>query len=246
MPQINENILRILSALEISGTNVTITEQLDRKIYQQVNDILERLGGKWDRKVKAHVFEADPTEKIEAVINSGQIEPKIKTGYFPTPEKVVRQMIQLLELQPEHTLCEPSAGQGHILDLLPKTNKIRIGEILEDNRRILNLKGYSVTFTDFLKDACKSDRIIQNPPFERQQDIFHALHAIDCLNPGGILVSVMSSGVLFRNNKKTQKFREDVLNYAEVISLPEGSFKESGTMVNTILVKYRKIGGLKI
>ncbi|MFA4870891.1 MAG: N-6 DNA methylase [Pedobacter sp.] len=242
MSEIQQDILAVLSTLEIDGNNVRITEQLDRKLYLAVNQVLERIGGKWNKKVKAHVFSIDPVSRLEAVINSGQFDPKIKTGYFPTPEKIVRQMIELLDIQPGNSVVEPSAGQGHILDLLPNNinYSIKIGEILAENRGLLNLKKYTVDFVDFLTEQAEYDRIIQNPPFERQQDVDHVNHAINCLNPDGILVSVMSAGVLFRNNKKTQQFRDDVLNYAEVIKLPEGSFKESGTMVNAIIIKYTK------
>jgi len=242
MQQINQDVLAVLSTVEITGTNVKITEQLDRKLYQQVNEVLERIGGKWNKKAKAHIFNSNPTEKLEAVINSGMLELKIKTGYFPTPEKVVKQMISLLEFQRGDIVLEPSSGQGHIADQIPRESLIMC-EILSENRAVLIAKGYQQNLIgdDFLKTHIAGvNKICMNPPFELQNDILHVTHALDCLNPGGILVSVMSSSVLFRNNKKTQKFREDILSYAEVIPLPEGSFKESGTMVNTILVKIRK------
>ncbi len=241
MSQIGTDVLRVLRAVEIEGSNVRITEQLDRKLYQAVNEVLERIGGKWNRKAKAHVFSVEPGARLEAVINSGQLDPKIKTGYFPTPEKVVRQMIQLLELHPNDTILEPSAGQGGIADYL-KGHDLLLIEKLPGNRQILKQKGYFVSdCDDFLQYRIIGfSKIIMNPPFENQADVEHVTHALSLLKTGGILVSVMSAGVLFRNNKKTQKFREDILNYAEVIPLPEGSFKESGTMVNTILVKIRK------
>ena len=240
MSGISNDILAVLSTVEISGHNVKIVDQLDRMLYLAVNDVLVRIGGKWNRKAKAHVFSVEPAARLEAVMNSGQLDPKIKTGYFPTPEIIVKQMIELLELQQGNTTLEPSAGQGHIADFLPKDNLI-VGEILPENRHVLQEKGYAIAIEDFLKsEGMKVDRIIMNPPFEKQADIEHIMKAISCLNNGGILVSVMSSGVLFRNNKKTQQFRDDVLDYAEIIPLPEGSFKESGTMVNTILVKIRK------
>ena len=241
MDSINTDVLAVLSTVEIAENNVKITEQLDRKLYLSVNQVLERIGGKWNRKEKAHVFDSSPTERLEVVINSGMLDSKIKTGYFPTPPEVVEIMIELLELQTDDVILEPSAGQGHIADYLPK-DKLLLGEILPENRQILKEKGYdNIAFTDFLKyEFTGVNKIIMNPPFERQADIDHVLHAYKYLNKDGILVSVMSSGVLFRNNLKTKKFREEMLNNAHIVRLPEKSFKSSGTNVNAILIKIRK------
>ena len=75
-----------------------------------------------------------------------------------------------------------------------------------------------------------------------QQDIDHVTTAFNLLADGGVLVAIMSSGVMFRENKKTVAFRESILNnYADVIeNNPDGSFKESGTMVNTVMVRLVK------
>lgn len=117
-----------------------------------------------------------------------------------------------------------------------------LGEILPENRLILKEKGYKdILFSDFLKyEFTGVNKIIMNPPFEKQGDIDHVLHAYKYLNKEGILVSIMSSGVLFRNNLKTKKFREELLSNAYVMKLPEKSFKLSGTNVNVILIKIRK------
>ena len=105
-------------------------------------------------------------------------------------------------------------------------------------------KGYDVYYRDFLDVDSKdiaADRIVMNPPFTKQQDIDHVYKAYDCLNPDGVLVSVMSVSHTFRTNEKSKVFREFLeQTNAEVEILPEGTFKESGTMVNTCIVKIKK------
>jgi 16S rRNA G1207 methylase RsmC len=98
---------------------------------------------------------------------------------------------------------------------------------------------YRVIGSDFLSIEPRQDydRVVMNPPFENQQDIDHVLHALEFLRPGGRLVSIMSAGVLFRQNKKTVEFREMI---DEITALPEGSFKLSGTNVNTSMVVINK------
>jgi len=76
-----------------------------------------------------------------------------------------------------------------------------------------------------------------NPHFEKRQDVKHALRAFGMLKPGGKLVSVMSAGVTFRDDALGREFREFVDGHnGRIMPLPEGSFKESGTGANTVIV----------
>jgi predicted RNA methylase len=253
--QISQNVRTILSTLEINGNDVRITGQLDRKLYLAVNKVLERIGGKWNKKAKAHVFDVDPTNRLEVVIESGMLDPKVKTGYFPTPLEIADRMIELADMDAKRFILEPSAGQGHIADRI--CTKLGIHpydvytcELLPENKAILEEKGYYVR-GDFIEFAQKRgaegsgwtfDRIIMNPPFERQADIDHVTAAFGLLAPRGILVAIMGAGVTFRENRKTVEFREGImephgtyLNY-----LPTGTFKESNTMVSTIMLRLEK------
>jgi len=261
MTTIAEDVLTVLSTLEISGNNVTITGQLDRKLYLAVNKVLDRIGGKWNRKAKAHVFDSDPTDRLNNVIECGELDPKVKTGYFPTPSAVVDQMIDLAKFEHYHSILEPSAGQGHIVDriieriierLMSKDAStipdVWICENLPENVHILKEKGYVVRgeFFDFangcMECGAKFDRIIMNPPFERQADIDHVTTAFGLLAPGGILVTIMSAGMTFRENKKTTEFREEIMEpYGTYLEhLPADAFKESGTGVHTIMLRLER------
>jgi predicted RNA methylase len=252
---IENDVLTVLSTLNIDGKNVTITGQLNRKLYLAVNKVLEQIGGKWNRKAKAHVFDGDPTDRVNNVIECGELDPEVKTGYFPTPSEIVDKMIELADLEKQHFILEPSAGQGHIADRI--CAKLRINpydiytcELLPENRAILEEKGYYVR-GDFIEFAHKRgaegngwvfDRILMNPPFERQADIEHVTIAFDLLAPSGILVAIMSAGVTFRENKKTVEFRENIFepHCTHVEHLPSGAFKESGTMVKTIMIRLER------
>ena len=102
---IAEDVLRVLSTCEIEDNNVQITAgQLDRKLYLAVNKVLDRIGGKWNRKAKAHVFDQDPTDRLNNVIESGVLDPEVKTGYFPTPAVIVDNMIELAYISRKHLI----------------------------------------------------------------------------------------------------------------------------------------------
>lgn len=77
-----------------------------------------------------------------------------------------------------------------------------------------------------------------NPPFDKKRsDIHHVVHALKFLKPGGRLVAIMPSGVAFRDDVLTRDFRGIVEQRGGSIeNLPDASFKQSGTTVNTVLV----------
>ncbi len=82
---------------------------------------------------------------------------------------------------------------------------------------------------------------MMNPPFEREQDIAHVLHALRWLKEGGKLVSVLSGATPTRQSKRAAVFRNIVAAHdGRFEDLPDGSFKDSGTGVSTVLVVIEK------
>lgn len=129
----------------------------------------------------------------------------------------------------------------------PFEHKIDCVELQPELAKGLRAEGIyrRVTCGDFLKMAPDPkrlyDRVIMNPPFDLGRDQDHVVHALKFLQPGGMLVAIMSAGTEFRSDKKTAAFRQLMIaRNARFDDLPAGSFSEVGTNVNTILVT---IGG---
>lgn len=216
--------------------------QLDRKLYIRVNKALAAMGGKWNRSRGGHIFPVDPRPQVEDLIEDGLLTIE-KDGFFETPLKVVKRMIELV--QPTGNILEPSAGLGAIVDCLPVLQgRIFCVEKNAQRAEVLRGKGYTVHCCDFLKYEALGafDTIFMNPPFEESQDIDHIRHAYQCLASGGSLVSVVSEGPFFRSDRKATAFRDWAKQagaYTE--QLPPGAFKESGTCVNARLIVVHKV-----
>jgi type I restriction-modification system DNA methylase subunit len=239
----------ILSIIESGTTQNNLyflpNTQLDRKTYLEVNKILEALGGKWNRKEKAHVFPENIESAIDDVVLTGEVDTPIsekkKYQFFETPVGLARQLVEMADISPGQFVLEPSAGSGRIAEAIRDAGVMP--DCIELNPTLANElqdKGFLVMADDFLCTETKPlyDRVVMNPPFSRQQDIDHVSHALDCLKPGGILVAIMSPGIKFRQNKKTTAFLEKLDRYHhEITDLPAGAFKESGTMVKAIVLR---------
>ncbi len=239
--QIDSEVLSVLSRATTNGAELTLVGQLDRKLYERTNKVLEAAGGKWDRKAKAHLFADGAAERIDQILLTGNIVlPKDEFNYFPTPPDVVDRLMELADVRPGMRVLEPSAGQGAIANACRAAGgEVTCIELMPANVRALRDQGHSVSERDFLTmlPSPLMDRVVMNPPFARQADIKHVLHALQFLCDGGRLVSVMSASVTFRDNTLTQDFRALVSSRSGSIEeLPEGAFKSSGTMVRTVIV----------
>lgn len=244
MPAISSHVIGLMSLLDFDSNHATIVVPLSRPDYMALNKVLEGCGGKWDKKVKAHVFPEDAAEILDAAMLTGEwTDKKRNFDQFDSPPDVVDMVIARAKIGAGMLVLEPQAGLGFLA-----TEAAQRGAFVEtheiDPMRVEVLKQNPavqlVREGDFLLEQPRRiyDRVIMNPPFSKQQDIDHVLHALKFVAPGGILVSVMSAGVLFRTNIKTRKFRDQIIELGGVFeNIPEGAFKSSGTMVRSVIVK---------
>jgi type I restriction-modification system DNA methylase subunit len=239
--KIKNDVLDILSKAVIEGNSLKLTGQVDRKLYVATNKVLELAGGVWNRKAGAHLWPEDDTfEIIDQIILTGEIaNKKQELGFFPTSQAVVELLIESANINKGDSILEPSAGSGNILRVLCDRfplNPLAAVEIDESHTELTKMTN-RVYYSDFLKlgkdDIGMFDRIVMNPPFARNVAPTHVLHARTLLNPHGRLVSVMPSSVTFREDTLNRTIRESAVS---IRPLPEGSFKESGTNVNTVIM----------
>jgi predicted RNA methylase len=175
-------------------------------------------------------------------------------GFFPTPPDVARSLIEFASIESGHTVLEPSAGTGSLVDALLQEHagaRISYCEVncyLLDVLRLKysgksNVHFIARDFNDLDLTECKTrfDRIIMNPPFERSADMEHVLRAYEFLAADGLVAAIVSEGAFCRQDTKAQVFRDFLRAHrADTITLPTDSFKSSGTRVNCRMLRVRK------
>jgi len=239
---VETDVLRVIADAAINDTVLLLPGQLERHLYLRVNRLLEAIGGKWNRKRGGHVFKEDPTDLVESLVLTGRYTRPDNYGFFPTPAPLVERLLEIADLRPGLSCLEPSAGDGAIAapvaERVGPENLVAV-ELLDRNVETLRRRGIRVIQGDFLtyRPEQPFDRVVMNPPFSRQADIDHVWHAWSLLRPGGRLVSIMSASITFRDNRKTQAFRELLEQHGQLTPNPEGSFRTSGTMVNTVTIE---------
>lgn len=242
--QIDASVLEILSTGAIEGNVFRITcGQLGRKRYEAVNKVLDILGGKWNRRVGGHVFSMDdPAQVIDQAILTGEVGSTNPLEFFETPLVLAMQMVDFAELSRPTTILEPSAGNGAIIEAIPGGMRGMVTAVELDPYRSAHLETRypcACINADFLawEPNRPFGRILMNPPFSKGRDVDHVTRAAGMLELGGRLVAIMSSGVTFRQERRYQQFRALLAERGgRIIPNPEGTFKESGTGVNTVTV----------
>lgn len=239
--KINQDVLEVLDRAEVEGKTLKLTGQLDRKLYQGVNKVLEAIGGKWSKGAKAHVFDELVAEVLDPIMETGEYSrTKQDFGQFDSPEEVVGRVIQLARIDAGMAVLEPSAGVGNIAAAAERCGAhVTAWEIDPKRAETVRAIAKSTNVGDFLASSpvAAFDVVVMNPPFAKQADIDHVLHAAKFLKPGGTLVSVMSAGVLFRENRKAVDFRAFVESHGGSFErLPASSFASSGTQIETCIV----------
>ena len=193
-------------------------------------------------------------------------------GFFPTPDDAAKAVIDKIPLHrgkddPPLTILEPSAGTGQLARRLAATRtgygdswrrpeteyryrhdvgcvEFQAPLARDLKHALLYRKVYNVDFLQ-VQPATTGlyDIVAMNPPFDRERDIDHVMHALKFLRPGGFLIAIMSAGTEFRETRKSIAFRALMSKMnAKWDDLPAGSFSSVGTNCNTIILRVNKDG----
>jgi hypothetical protein len=235
----------VLKNCRVEGLIVKLPDvQLERKLYKEVANALELIGGKWKGgKVFGFLFQTDPTELLEEISNGERRNLKKEFQFFATPDSIADWIVGFSDLKDSDVILEPSSGQGAIINaihrVLPNKN-VNWCELMPINQSFCR-KIPNTTFvcSDMFEHNIKNfyDKIIANPPFSKNQDIDHVYKMYELLKPGGKLVSIVSTHWRLSNNKKETEFKTWLNNVgAEIHEIEAGAFKESGTMISSLVV----------
>lgn len=215
--------------------------------YAEVRKALLNAGAKY--KKNTFVFSSDAQPFIDRLTGGQSVNIKREFQYFPTPEKIAQHLVALADIIPSHSILEPSAGQGTIVNAIHnkyRTMVVDCCELMPENQQMLSKIPYSTFICDDFLKISKDwhgafDRIIGNPPFNKNQDLTHIYKMYQCLKPGGRLVSIASKHWKLSKNKKEEEFRIWLkATKAEIHDIEAGKFKESGTMISCCIIVINK------
>lgn len=172
-------------------------------------------------------------EAMKDALKQG-VEVVVAPQLFPTPQDIAEKMVEYADIRPDDRVLEPSAGTGNLIKAIGnQPDKIAVEINEELGKRLMNggISGTHLYIGDFLSfngELGTFDKVIMNPPFEKGADIKHIKHAFGMLKDGGKLVAICANG------PRQQAAFKDIATHWE--DLPEGSFKNQGTNVNTALM----------
>jgi len=234
---IDRDIRDLLDQCEFTDTGIKLPNiQLNRALYVKINKLFESLNGKWNSKLKMHVFDGNPKEKLGLLVDKGVlIDQKKLTQSFYTPQWLVERIVKIANVCGK-TVLEPSCGDGRVIDECEKQGaEIILGLDIKDDEIKDRVARKEVIITDFLKFAPESyDVVVGNPPYHKNLWMKHTYHAYDFLKSGGKLVFVLPANP----NPKFYKWLSDKDYKVHQIEGP--AFKSEGTMIDTCILELNK------
>jgi len=167
-----------------------------------------------------------------------------------TPYPIIEKMIEELDVNDEHSVLEPSAGEGDIVERLKEKNinNIKTFELNKDNRNILKNKNIEILGHDFLKVSnleqrklfLSFDRIIMVPPYKDFADIEHIRCAYELYlrDKDSILVSLTLPVWINSNHSKANEFKNFLskVNH-KLIILDQNVYEEGIFSMPYVLLK---------
>lgn len=246
---VTPEIRAVLERSTITANSVTLPQERLAN-YKQVNAVLEAAGGKWNKKAKCHLFPVDPRAALGLALESGQIVHQEKARKkerqaFYTPDTIAESLVAHASVTGQRVL-EPSAGHGAIATVCRQNGAAAIDcvEIDPEACQHLRREGFNVVFEgDFLATAPSEpeeryDRIVMNPPFTRKADAKHVRHALfNWLADGGTLTAIVCDDGQDRPRPDLAAIHR---SYKILEKLPAGAFRESGTMIRTLIVQFTR------
>ncbi len=217
---------------------------------------LQKMGLTTDDQLRSAIRELDEIRSGKPMSQSAEhkldgMRLKIKQNarnyndFFPTPDDVTNRVMELADIQPGMKSLEPNAGMGHMAKKVQNAagkEHVDLVEISPQLAEYLEAAGFGkIEQSDFLKFGKKNsyDKIVMNPPFSKDQDIDHVMHAYELLKPEGRVTAIMSNMAGIRSNKKNRAFSEWLDTVGAVVEdIEPGAFKSSfnPTSVNTKIV----------
>ena len=173
--------------------------------------------------------------------------------FYPTPENLINKMLCDIEFKMIHSILEPSAGSGNIVEAIKKKEKfysstynkvnydIDCIESDQNLQSILKGKNFRVVYNDFLTyDTMKEyDIIIMNPPFSN--GCKHLLKALEMQQRnGGAIVCLLNAETLKNPcTNDRQYLQQKLTEYNAKVEFIQDAFMdaERKTAVEIALIK---------
>lgn len=241
--------IEFIKACSIEGNSIALPSRdhydLAPKDYTKFKKVITGIGGRYVTGQNRFEFDFDPTELLSRLCSGENYQQALQ--FFPTPDKVASLIQEQIRPRGRGSRwLEPSAGRGALIKAIRGAHsypdiQIDACEIDPINRAVLERNGINLIGEDFLqlhtRPSEKYDGIVMNPPFSKDQYIHHIARAYDHLRPGGLLVFIAPNNWQNPTSQIEQELSDMIEpNAFEIMTLPSGAFRESGTAVETVLV----------
>ncbi|MFI3189233.1 hypothetical protein BCS42_08410 [Crenothrix sp. D3] len=221
---------------------------------QEINKLSDKIGMQHDmpnmatllQLIKQHDYKFDKDEILE-------IHNRVFGrwgGIFFTPNKIAELISVIGRIYNPKTVIDICCGYGNLLSYFKHLQNVRGIEINADAIKLAKYINPDADLTnantlEWNSNNDKYDLVVGNLPFgartpeRRPLEVELIKKGLTLLNDNGVAIFIVAAGVLFRSDKASSEFREEILSKFSldiVISLPSGAFNPYTGIRTSILV----------
>lgn len=249
------------SVVESDFFRVRIFKNGNAHLWMRRDDLVERV----NLELAAWYGEVLP-DGVPPDVNADDLRGRstaLRTSlqFYATPPAAAAALLREVYLPAGARVLEPSAGDGALLRAVsqravadPRQRGLRVDAVEVDPGRVATLRGLRlpgvalhVQPANFLTWPVQPvyDAVLMNPPFHGTGWAQHVMHAFDAVKPGGSLHAILPITAETGTSKAHDAFRAWATQHSRwselrFEDLPPGSFAESGTNVNTVILRLYK------
>ncbi|MEX6428169.1 hypothetical protein [Providencia manganoxydans] len=202
--------------------------------HKEYKSIMKKLGGELSSDGELWSFNYDFNCVRDYIVSNRTMPDHKSYQFYPTPESIQHYVTDLIALQDDEALLEPSAGRGDLIAQIDSPEQTTCIELSPLYCNILKAKGYEPIQADFLKwsndnQQIKFDKIAMNPPFSEGRAKAHVQAAISHLKAGGRCVAVVPRSERMDWVDKSQYKVEDCATFS-------GVFDDTGVTVKVFTI----------
>jgi len=238
----NDELQNVLSECVASENTISPPRRvLDPVLYANLKKIMTDNLGKWKGgNSQLFVFPFNSKNLLDKLLQGERPNFRREWHYFPTPESVIDQMLNICIPSPSERLLEPSAGRAAIVEYAKSFMQCdqhwSLIEPNPTNRDYLTKNGYNLVhdyFESYVIPDNKFDTVYANPPFFSAAK--HLIKMAKCVTYMGSVVSVLPSNFETSQNEIV-KHLTSMFTDVNIYPVPDKSFIESGTAVSTVIM----------
>jgi len=241
--------IQILIEAKVEGNIIKLAEvDIEEKKLNKLRNRLNKVGGRWNKKLNGFVFRKDPTETLKNLISDNPSTSIPRFHHKQMPHSIAYKLVSLAELFFDDKVLVIDSNDSPIFRCIKRVQPDLTFDFCEiDTTATGNgltdpkVRKVSTNLQEYQPGEIY-DIVLAKPPLLKNVDIDYIFHMYKLLKPGGRMVTIATTyweeDVLTQKQSKFKFWLTE--KSAKIKHLPQGTFKSREVNIPTCIISLDK------